>query len=128
MYFFNIRCDKRTRLYTCPRCGIGYCGTECYKSDAHIDCSESFYRQCIEDELKSQENDPDARQKMIEILKRVHEADVEDDILKDFDESSIDDKDCLDSDDEQEVNETNNLNDLFQNLINFYSQIYVSAS
>lgn len=65
---------------------------------------------------------------MIEILKRVHETDVEDDILKDFDESSIDDKDCLDSDDEQEVNETNNLNDLFQNLINFYSQIYVSAS
>lgn len=42
---------------------------------------------------------------MIEILKRVHEADVKDDILKeDFDESSTDDEDCpLDSDDEQEV-------------------------
>lgn len=98
-------CNKRTRLYTCPRCSIGYCGTECYKSDAHTDCSESFYRQCIEDELKSQENDPTVRQKMIEILKRVHEADIEDNILKDdFDESSIDDEDCpLDSDDEQEL-------------------------
>ncbi|KAL6433133.1 hypothetical protein ACFW04_006409 [Cataglyphis niger] len=98
-------CNKRTRLYTCPRCGIGYCGTECYKSDAHTDCSESFYRKCVEDELKSQENDPDARQKMIEILKRVHEADIEDDILReDFDESNIDDKDYpLDSDDEQEL-------------------------
>ncbi|XP_072757959.1 zinc finger HIT domain-containing protein 2 [Anoplolepis gracilipes] len=98
-------CNKRIRLYTCPRCGIGYCGTECYKSDAHTDCSESFYRQCVEDELKSQENDPAVRQKMIEILKRVHEADIEDDILKeDFDEDSIDDEDFpLDSDDEQEL-------------------------
>lgn len=98
-------CNKRTRLYTCPRCGIGYCGTECYKSDFHTDCSESFYRQCVEDELKSQENDPFVRQKMIEILKRVHEADIGNDILKeDFDENNSDDEDCvLDSDDEQEL-------------------------
>lgn len=105
MYSFNIRCNKHTRLYICPRCGIGYCGIECYKSDLHTDCSENFYRQCVEDELKSQENDPFVRQKMIEILKRVHEADLDNDILKeDVDENSIDDEECLlDSDDEQEV-------------------------
>ncbi|XP_012537213.1 zinc finger HIT domain-containing protein 2 [Monomorium pharaonis] len=98
-------CSKRTRLYTCPRCGIGYCGAECYKSDAHTDCSESFYRQCVEDELKSQENDPAGRQKMMEILKRVHEMDMENNILEDnSDEKSSGGEDSpLDSDDEQEV-------------------------
>ena len=106
MNFFScIRCSKHKRLYTCPRCGVGYCGAECYKSDTHTDCSESFYRQCIEDELKSQENDPIARQKMMEILKRVHEADMENDILENnSDEESINGEDYpLDSDDEQEV-------------------------
>ncbi|XP_011870834.1 PREDICTED: zinc finger HIT domain-containing protein 2 [Vollenhovia emeryi] len=93
-------CNKRARLYTCPRCGTGYCGAECYKSDAHTDCSESFYRQCVEDELKSQENDPAARQKMMEILQRVHEADLENDL----DEGSTSGEDYpLDSDDEQEL-------------------------
>lgn len=97
-------CSKRKRLYTCPRCGTGYCGAECYKSDAHTDCSESFYRQCVEDELKSQENDPVARQKMMEILKRVHEADMGDGVLEDnSDEKSSDEDYPLDSDDEQEL-------------------------
>lgn len=105
MRFSSRRCSKRTRLYTCPRCGIGYCGAECYKSDAHTDCSESFYRQCVEDELKSQENDPAARQKMMEILKRVHEEDIENGMLEDdSDKGSSSGKDYpLDSDDEQEV-------------------------
>jgi len=42
---------------------------------------------------------------MIEILKRVHKADIDNDILnEDFDENNSDDEDCvLDSDDEQEV-------------------------
>jgi len=41
----------------------------------------------------------------MEILKRVHEADLENDILDNSDERSIsDEEDCpLDSDDEQEV-------------------------
>lgn len=105
IFFSRIRCSKHKRLYTCPRCGVGYCGAECYKSDMHTDCSESFYRQCIEDELKSQENDPIARQKMMEILKRIHDADMENDILENnSDEGSINGEDYpLDSDDEQEV-------------------------
>ncbi|KAL0130846.1 hypothetical protein PUN28_002451 [Cardiocondyla obscurior] len=98
-------CNKRERLYTCPRCGINYCGAECYKSDAHTDCSESFYRQCVEDELKSQENDPAARQKMIDILKRVHETDMENDMLQEnSDKKSTSSEDySLDSDDETEL-------------------------
>lgn len=105
MCFSCIRCNERKRLYTCPRCGIGYCGAQCYKSDLHTDCSESFYKQCVEEELKSQENDPAARQNMMEILKKVHEADLENDILDNSDERSTSGEEDypLDSDDEQEV-------------------------
>lgn len=105
-YVLNFRCNKHARLYTCPRCDIGYCGIECYKSDAHTDCSESFYKQCLEEELKSQENDPAVSQKMMEILKRVHEEDLEDNILGE----NIDEEDSpLDSDDEEEVNKIETL-------------------
>lgn len=100
-FTLNVRCHKNPRLYTCPRCDVGYCGAECYKSDVHSDCSESFYKQCIEDELKSQENDPVVRQKMMEILKKIHEADLEDDILA---EDSNEEDSPLDSDDEEQVN------------------------
>ncbi|XP_018394929.1 PREDICTED: zinc finger HIT domain-containing protein 2 isoform X2 [Cyphomyrmex costatus] len=105
-------CSKCIRLYTCPRCGIGYCGAKCYKSDMHTDCSESFYRQCVEDELKSQENDPATRQKMMEILKRIHEADVKNDFVENnLDKESISGEDySLDSDDEQEVIKLQNVN------------------
>lgn len=96
-------CNERLQLYTCPRCGIGYCGLECYKSDAHMDCSESFYKQCVEDELKAQENDPTVRQKMVEILKRVHDADLDANLEYSEDESSDEGDFTLDSDDDQEL-------------------------
>jgi len=70
-----------------------------------MDCSESFYKQNIEEELKSQENDPVARQKMLDILKKVHEADLKDNILDDSDIGDIDDESPLDSDDDEEVSE-----------------------
>lgn len=97
-------------MYTCPRCGIGYCNVDCYKSEAHLECSESFYKQCIEDELKSQEKDAEGRKKMIEILKRVHEQDLRN---TDFESDDASDEggraedeleEQLDSDDEENVN------------------------
>jgi hypothetical protein len=84
-----------------------------------MDCSESFYKQNIEEELKSQESDPLARQKMFEILKKVHEADLKDNILNDPDTGDIDDEESpLDSDDDEEVSETNSLKIYY--LVNIY--------
>ncbi|KAK2579232.1 hypothetical protein KPH14_008201 [Odynerus spinipes] len=88
-------CNKKPKSYTCPRCGIGYCNLDCYKSEVHLECSESFYKQCVEEELKSSESDPEARRKMIEILKRVHEGDIENDMSMESE-----DEEELDSDDE----------------------------
>ncbi|XP_020299545.1 zinc finger HIT domain-containing protein 2 isoform X2 [Pseudomyrmex gracilis] len=96
-------CKKNNHLYTCPQCGIKYCGLECYKSEAHLDCSENFYKQCVIDELKYQESDPDNRKKMLEILKRVEAADLGE-ILEDNEEGDdiCNDENCsLDSDDEE---------------------------
>ncbi|RLU19936.1 hypothetical protein DMN91_008495 [Ooceraea biroi] len=103
-------CNERTSLYTCPRCEIGFCSSKCYKSDSHMDCSESFYKQNVQEELKSQESDPESRQKMLEILKRVHEEGW-DNILDDSDTG--DDEDSpLDSDDD----ETRDLETRLQNV------------
>ncbi|XP_066584572.1 zinc finger HIT domain-containing protein 2 [Prorops nasuta] len=101
-------CDVRPRIYTCPRCGIGYCNLECYKSELHFNCSESFYKQWVEEELKSQENDPESRKKMVEILKRLHQKDEEGQLLfDDSDEADEENNDLnnsqLDSDDELPV-------------------------
>ncbi|CAL7938745.1 unnamed protein product [Xylocopa violacea] len=103
-------CNTRPRAYTCPRCGLGYCSSDCYKSEAHSECSESFYKQCVLDELKSQESDPEGRQKMIEILKRVHEQDlenmealVESDEMDDEEETIEESVEELDSDDDETV-------------------------
>ncbi|CAK9823671.1 Zinc finger HIT domain-containing protein 2 [Anthophora retusa] len=105
-------CNSLPRLYTCPRCDIGYCSVNCYKSDAHLECSESFYKQCVEDELKLQERGPGSRLKMIEILKRVHEQDLinmqalESD-NEDEEEGEMSEEQ-LDSDDEEDVPDLEN--------------------
>lgn len=88
-------CNKNTKSYTCPRCGIGYCNLDCYKSESHLECSESFYKQCVEEELRSLENDSTGKQKMLDILKRLQEEDPENDML-----TESEDEEELDSDDE----------------------------
>ncbi|XP_017790403.1 PREDICTED: zinc finger HIT domain-containing protein 2 [Habropoda laboriosa] len=102
-------CNMRPRQYTCPRCDVGYCNVDCYKSEAHLECSESFYKQCVEDELKLQERGLEGRQKMIEILKRVHEQDLinmqalesDEEDEEDEEEEILDEQ--LDSDDDEDV-------------------------
>ncbi|XP_008557648.2 zinc finger HIT domain-containing protein 2 [Microplitis demolitor] len=108
-------CDSSEAKYTCPRCNKRYCTSECYKSEAHVDCSEEFYKECVETELKSRVNDPDDQVKMLNILRRHQEAlsdgklfndneeddddDDDDDILKDLNESY----EAIDSDDDEEI-------------------------
>ncbi|XP_076294270.1 zinc finger HIT domain-containing protein 2 [Lasioglossum baleicum] len=101
-------CGTNPRVYTCPRCGLGYCNVDCYKSEAHSECSESFYKQCVEDELKSQEKDPELKQKMVEILRRVHETDLtnfdsENDNASENEEDDEELEGQLDSDDEEDI-------------------------
>ena len=47
-----------------------YCSKACYQSQQHLDCSEQFYKECIEEELKLENIDLAGRTQMIQILKK----------------------------------------------------------
>lgn len=72
-------CLQHVTKYTCPRCNTPYCSLNCYQSDKHKNCSESFYKDCFMEGLKECSADHLDKQKVIEMLKRsVEELDVED--------------------------------------------------
>lgn len=50
---------------------------KCYQSEAHGQCSEDFYRDCVLSELGSGNADPETRAKMLEILSRVHSSEMQ---------------------------------------------------
>lgn len=102
--FFYFRCNDNTGKYACPRCNILYCSIDCYKSDQHTECSETFYQKCVQEELSLQEKDPESAKKMLEVLKR----------QMDMEENSEDENVPLDSDDEEA--EPPDLSDRFANV------------
>ncbi|XP_033757836.1 zinc finger HIT domain-containing protein 2-like [Pecten maximus] len=64
-------CLKNDAKYTCPRCNIRYCSVLCYKGQKHMDCSESFYKDCFMEGLKDQSSGPEEKRKILEMLSRV---------------------------------------------------------
>ncbi|VDO33487.1 Uncharacterized protein BM_BM4048 [Brugia malayi] len=49
-----LSCGSLDSLNICPRCALPYCCVKCYRSEQHRECSESFYRECVEQELRCQ--------------------------------------------------------------------------
>ena len=68
-------CLKVPSKYTCPRCQVQYCSSECYKSKTHAQCSELFYKDCFMEGLK--EMKPEGKQQMMDILQRNAQAQQE---------------------------------------------------
>ncbi|XP_037945914.1 zinc finger HIT domain-containing protein 2 [Teleopsis dalmanni] len=100
-------CNKSPYKYVCPKCNVPYCSVDCYKSNAHLKCSEQFYKTCIRDELTSaQPQTPADMRKIYDILKRMHEFDAGVG-PKDFDDGLAE---PLDSDDD-EPHQSDNDND-----------------
>ncbi len=70
----SCRCHRQISRYICPSCNVPYCSLTCFRSDAHTQCSEPFYKRELEDGIKSQPNASTAeRVKMMELLKRFEE-------------------------------------------------------
>lgn len=73
-----------------------------------MDCSEEFYKECVENEVKSQSYDSEDKKKMMEILKRFHVEQSNFDICNDdliddiFDEQNVS-FESIDSDDDDVV-------------------------
>ena len=95
-------CEKtKSNLYTCPKCNLNYCTVQCYQSQKHTQCSEQFYRNCVEDEVRLSENlgsDFDSlgsKKKTLAALKRLKEEEENDQEIM---------NEVLDSDDEEDVN------------------------
>ena len=61
-------CGKNSSRYTCPKCGVSYCGVECYKSRLHSECSEKFYQQNVLDEISSRNITPEQQEAMLHLL------------------------------------------------------------
>ncbi|GJN19919.1 hypothetical protein PR202_gb07235 [Eleusine coracana subsp. coracana] len=82
-------CQKQFSQYTCPRCNTRYCSLPCYKGHS-VQCTESFMRENVLDELKQIQPEDESKKKMLDILKRLHmEEETESD---DEDESTLSDE------------------------------------
>ncbi|EAY79233.1 hypothetical protein EE612_052336 [Oryza sativa] len=64
-------CQKQFAQYTCPRCNARYCSLPCYKGHS-VQCTESFMRENVMDELKQMQPEDESKKKMLDILKRFH--------------------------------------------------------
>jgi len=72
-----------------------YCGVNCYRSPGHSQCSEAFYKDCIQSELAdlSGANRDKLREKTSEILKKAKtDAETEDLLLDSDDDEDLSDR------------------------------------
>ncbi|XP_038213299.1 zinc finger HIT domain-containing protein 2 [Zerene cesonia] len=98
-------CEQNNSKYSCPRCDVLYCSLNCYKAEKHLQCSESFYKDCVNQELALHEADDESKSQMIDILKRIQNQDLDG-------TDNEDDNESIDSDDEVQID----LHDRLQNL------------
>lgn len=87
--------DGSGAKYSCPKCQAPYCSLKCYRHPDHEQCSENFYKSCVQEEmtlLAAEKKDPNSRTKMLEQLKKFQQ-----------DQEEQDEDDFLDSDDEEDL-------------------------
>lgn len=75
-------CSVKKAIYTCPKCNVKYCSSDCYRGKDHIQCSELFYHDWVVSSLESENATQEARKQMLDILKRTAEQDSDDDELE----------------------------------------------
>ncbi|GMH39514.1 hypothetical protein BSKO_07412 [Bryopsis sp. KO-2023] len=64
-------CCRQFSQYTCPRCNCPYCSLACYKKHGGK-CTEEFYRENIQQCLKSTHAKEKDRFQVVQALKRMH--------------------------------------------------------
>lgn len=61
--------NSKKDYYTCPKCNAPYCSLKCYRSPVHLQCTETFYKQCVQDEMRLLSKSQEAKRKTVEALK-----------------------------------------------------------
>ncbi|KZP30636.1 hypothetical protein FIBSPDRAFT_814946 [Athelia psychrophila] len=91
-------CRRQFSKYTCPTCNVGYCSLTCFRSEAHSQCSETFYRKEVESGIQAEPSKSTAeKMQMMELLKRLEKESAEEDpnMLEESEEDEEDDEDDL---------------------------------
>ncbi|KAJ7291069.1 hypothetical protein C8J57DRAFT_208934 [Mycena rebaudengoi] len=67
-------CRRQFSKYTCPTCNVPYCSLTCFRSEAHSQCSETFYKKEVESDIRAEPSKTaQERQQMLALLKRFEE-------------------------------------------------------
>ena len=84
-------CLVQGSKYTCPKCHLNYCSLTCYKSEKHLDCSESFYRDHVVQHCSKIKAEPADKQRMLQILQKDYQEKQEMDRFShlDLDQASV---------------------------------------
>ncbi|KAI9295084.1 hypothetical protein K502DRAFT_234797 [Neoconidiobolus thromboides FSU 785] len=78
-------CFKSKGNYSCPKCKIMYCSLTCYRNEKHLQCSEKFYQQQVEEGFQGLTIDEEEKEKMIKLLRRFEEQSMDKEIdMKDL--------------------------------------------
>ncbi|KAG0145945.1 hypothetical protein CROQUDRAFT_704402 [Cronartium quercuum f. sp. fusiforme G11] len=81
-------CHDRVARYTCPECNLRYCNLECFKSETHLMCSESFYKRTLFEQIHA---DPKAstqsKTEMLKMLRRLEDQSLSDDEYQGYEDN-----------------------------------------
>mgnify|MGYP002714300945 CR=1 FL=1 len=69
LFQYPNSCTNQNGHYECSKCHQPYCSIECFRSPAHHDCSEQFYKRMVMEHLKNVRSDDDNKEFM-DILRR----------------------------------------------------------
>ncbi|KAK0446904.1 hypothetical protein EV421DRAFT_2033950 [Armillaria borealis] len=97
-------CCRQVSKYTCPTCNLPYCSLTCFRSPAHANCSETFYKNEIQRDVGANPNlKAEERLKMMEMLKRFEEMENEEDDNDDEDDGLAERFEGIDLDNTDEL-------------------------
>lgn len=85
-------CSKSSKniLNTCPKCNLRYCSQTCYQNPQHLQCTEAFYKECVEQELRGK-NAENRREFVDKLRRQMQGAGDEDDMIdSDDDDDDVD--------------------------------------
>ncbi|KAK0217736.1 hypothetical protein IW262DRAFT_1274884 [Armillaria fumosa] len=100
----SYRCRRQVSKYTCPTCNLPYCSLTCFRSPAHSDCSETFYKNEIQRDVGANSKfKAEERLKMMEMLKRFEEMENDEDDNDDEDDGLAERFEGIDLDNTDEL-------------------------
>ncbi|EGG14561.1 hypothetical protein DFA_12337 [Cavenderia fasciculata] len=97
-------CNHQFTVYSCPRCFIGYCSSQCFKQH-NEKCTDSFYETQVREGLESiDKSTPSEALNLLKKMKKIYdrEDNIYDSLIDDNDQEDEDDHDVVEQNDGNE--------------------------